>query len=222
MAYKSILLAATTLVLSTSVNAIPVTFNYEGTVNNVAPELSNYFSVGDLFTGAYTFESTALADASGPRLSVYKDILSGQFTVGTYTGYLSAGQIGVGDDLFPDSASNFHDLYAPRVGSPLHGAVTGPTIGAYDISIWGITLIDHTGTVFNSQELPLIPPDLAAFDTSFLRIGFQDFSSNSSRVPQVSVFDFHLTGSLTAVPEPSIMWLLGSGIVLIGIARRKA
>ena len=52
-------------------------------------------------------------------------------------------------------------------------------------------------------------------------LSFDVYQVGTGTNPDVNPFGLLYTGTLTSVPEPSIILLLGSGLVLIGFVRRK-
>ena len=79
--------------------------------------------------------------------------------------------------------------------------------------------------VYGPDNALLINAATSAGGLFFWAIGesFSDLNFvGSNNLPAGFVNDYLITFNIASVPEPSIIWLLGSGLALIGFARRKA
>jgi hypothetical protein len=167
-----------------------ITFYFQGTVNNVNPVLSGEFSVGERFSGSYTFDSDTPNTSGGdpPNFGLYTGALTAlSFTIDSYTGSATDGDINVWDNVPSDTYQ-----VTSRV-------VTGPNVSDFELTLFQLEIGDSTNTALTSVALPLTPPNLEDFDRGFLRIGFQ--RPGEAFTPQVTVFNFNETGVLAAVPD---------------------
>ena len=95
------------------------------------------------------------------------------------------------------------------------------TTGFVSGSFNGFRITDYTGTVADFTDVSINSiTNMLGFDAS--RISFTadtidiNFASLNFTADTFAGFD------IASVPEPSIIWLLGSGVLLMGFARRKA
>ena len=80
-------------------DAVPVTFNFSGTISFSDPSLTPIM-VGQPITGSYTFASTTADTNPLSFIGNYLNTLqSGSITVGAYTGNITGGSINVLNNL---------------------------------------------------------------------------------------------------------------------------
>ncbi len=190
------------LAASSSAHASLVTFRFEGEVSSVDSELLGPFSIGEMFTGTYTFDSDALTDAlssSVPPVYVWRDAITEiSFTMGEYVASATNGNI-------------IYDIEDPP------GYYEANSFGP-----WSASPVDND-TLFSSRlswvpsRLQATPPVDPAFtpEGNFL-VTFKDPLDRSH-------FVIGTLSSVSAIPIPSAVYLFGTGLIaLIGIARKKA
>lgn len=74
-----------------------------------------------------------------------------------------------------------------------------------------------TPHLVSSDELPLEPPDISLInEVSWFKIA----NRGGGCAPEYDCVDFQIS-QLSEVPSPPALWLIGTGLGLIGIARRK-
>ena len=184
--------------------AVDITFGFSGIVTAVDPSLTAEFSVGEQVLGSYTFDSTTPDSDPDVTVGEYTNAVS-DFSAtfgGDYTVTEGANNvISVGDD-----APN--DAYTVLLTDPV-----APTVAGLDLAVLAIGLIDTSATVFNSDALPLTPPDISGFDfDSSFSLYFNPSGLNQS-------VDFQMTSLTLIIPEPTALALAVP--CLLGIVSRR-
>ena len=204
---------------TTTAQAAAVTYYFGGTLDAVSGVPS--LSVGDSFTGSFTFESTSvnLNSFPSPNIADYVDSSSAiEVTVNGYSfssvNTSACASVACGGILVYNDAPTLGDYF--QASSSVYGIlapVTGPNLAGLGTSLsLVLALQDSTGTVFNSTALPL-SLTLSSFDQA--RFGLIDGSSGSP------------TGSLTylsttaPVPEASTSAMLALGLSALTFVRRR-
>jgi hypothetical protein len=145
-----------------------ITFAFSGTVNDVDFDTGTpaEFAVGDAFSGSYTFDSTDADSNVSPNNGYYlSSIATLSFSAGTYSGSFANGNILVRDDV------PVQDLYRVETQST---ALPGPSVLGLPLDSFTLEINDFTGTVFSSDVLLLVPPDLTDFQSTTLELLFFD------------------------------------------------
>ncbi len=150
--------------------ATPLTFVAEGTVDYVDPQLSGNFSLGDIFTVVYTFESATPDSNPSPNRGDYSNAITAlSTTVGTYNATYAGNNI----------LMVFNDLGSDQYFISLLESMSGPSVNGFDLSDHQgpiLQLRDPTGTAFTTDALPTSPPNPADFISggTFLALEFVD------------------------------------------------
>ena len=201
------------------VEAVPITFTFEGTVVSVDPVLGEIFDRSQVLSGTYTFESTT-KDISprDPNRGAYR-VLDLTYTIGSYTGTLDGSHGGV----IPIMAflNNLNKVY--RDSYAMTARTSGPSVAGYSPD--GFSFFnDYRDGQFSDDSLPLTPPPLLNVYGNRWNAGFwyRDEKLNIFKKARVK-------GKLTAlgispdpahVPAPATMFLLTSGLLaLVGFRR---
>jgi hypothetical protein len=196
---------------SAPARAASVTLPFAGTLDFVDPTLAGVFSVGQILTGTYTFESTTPARAgSDSTTSVFDALTNLNFTLGSY----SASSSGAPEiQIDNDPTAPFFDRYA--IVSRASDGLTGPPAAGQPLSTFVFRLDDSTNTVFTDALILPTSLNLSRFDS---RQFFLFFGSPASPV----IISGAITSLATDVPEPSSLMPAGIGLLgLLGFGRRR-
>ncbi|UCC28835.1 MAG: PEP-CTERM sorting domain-containing protein [Phycisphaerales bacterium] len=182
----------------------PATFEFAGEITYVADDdglLGGAVAVGSPFSGLYTFESTTPdSDLDEPRRGLYADTIS--FVSGEIAGIPFLGPLAPTDFVdvrdFPNTSFDHYLVYAE----------VELLSTALDFKL---RLGDQSGTAFQSDSLPLVPPDLALFDSTRFAV-----FDGSETIP------LRVEGYVTwLVPEPGTVVLLAFATLII-LRRKKS
>jgi PEP-CTERM motif len=206
-------LSAALFCVWSAVGAVPLranthTFAFTGEVTSVDSPLTSQFSIGDLLSGVYSFDDTAVDTNASADTGFYEDALF-EVTVSFDNGYSAQfDPLGISQLILVDnSSSDLYDLEIP---------MTGPPVSALEPDLMAITLIDNDGTMLTSDDLPTSPPETSLAETADGLLRFPTGPMTSSLV------QFDLL-SLTSVPEPSTAALMAfMGGMLLQWRRRSA
>ena len=192
--------------------AVPIDFKFKGEVTSAFFDPFDPFAgridFGTSFVGHYIFESTTPDAIPDP-------------TVGSYSNFGTPFGVSVNIGGIDFSTSDFLNIGVANdigAGTDLYTVLGQQGIpgGLEDSLSIQLFLEDPTGTAFDSDALPLAPPDLSNF-------ALRSFLLDGVRTAGGTTFQFQIQGSLTAlaVPEPSTGLLLAIGLVGLSLVRHR-
>lgn len=171
--------------------AVVVTFDFAATVTS---QDSLGLSVGDVVTGSFSYDNAV------------PDFNIGNTTNGVYfqnqTLYFSVGALSASAPFDVVTIDDSPDANPDRLFA-----------GTSSTSDWAVVLrlLDSTQTVFTSDALPALLPDLGAFDQRMM-----EFELFNDELDLVGTFSASVTSlALSEVPEPSSFAMVG-GMALAG------
>jgi hypothetical protein len=205
---------------SGAVEAVPVTFNFTGTVTQSNFDPSDPFAgtiaPNTSFSGSYTFDSTVLD-------SIPLDLQNASYQ---HAGPPYGANVTIGGNPFSTNDSLAvnvtngsppnEDFYGVLACSP---DLSSCTIGPLTIEL---SLRDLDGTTFLTDASPLVPPPLANFEIRDFHLIRNTFDEFGSLVEQVQI-DGEITSLTLApanggnqIPAPDVLWLLGTALAALG------
>lgn len=136
-----------------------ITFEAVGYVQSVSPELSNAsIEPGDPIEITYTFDSnTADSNPSEDLGRYYNAVLGATFQIGDFVATSNTGQIAVQDDAWFSTDAEGNKIYGDAYWMSTY-SVTAPQIDGLDVYVAGFNYVNLDTTIFDSDSLPLDPP----------------------------------------------------------------
>lgn len=183
-----------------SAMAATITYNFQGTVDQVGNQVLSQFANPSSMFGSITVTNHVPAP---PGLTESYSIQSFQVTMGSYTATMgTSGQIDIRNG---NGVGLGADRFIVTVNSPSGDDVNFFVPRLFEINLRG------PGSLFSSDALPSPVPSISSFNTRTFRLQFGGGNGLPTRVSG-------LMTSLTAVPLPAAVILFGVGLVaLIGL-----
>ena len=213
-------------------HASPITFEFTGILPTVAqggdPAFSSVFNGGETVTATYTFDSGLVNIVPGTNEGFYQPLSAFKIQIGERSWELGAGS---GSSIyirnrFESFGGSGLDWYWVGGASP----IVGPAIAGMDVNLMAVIMTTNAFDFMPSDALPLTPPDVtpflspvgpSAYAVYKIQLGFSDYSAGGP-YPENHYLDTTIASAqIKAVPEPSTMLLLGSGLLgLIGFRKK--
>jgi PEP-CTERM motif len=204
-----------------------IAFAFHGDVKSVSPELVGHWQFDGPFNGAFGFNSETEDEFIGdPNRGMYRDALGfGHVIVGgpIFFGPDYLAQIFDGDIFVQNNSPAGYDYYEVRAGDGTCGdsEIAGPAANGWELCGFDLTLFDFDSLAFDSDQLPLIPPNLDDFEAGSLRLIFG--RPDTAHRPQVIAVSWpNQAGARFFIAEPGTFALFGLGLLGLGMTRRRA
>ncbi len=201
--HSALLLAA--CLCADELSAAVVTFGFSGTlttVQNPSNVLSASISFGTPFTGILTYDTSKIlggadADPSTNSGSYYFNSNGGLwFSVNVGGHSFDVTTPSPGDpnaDILIYNFSDPQDAFWVDASAPTIRMDGAGLPGSYTVSGMSFLLFDNSGLVYTNDVLPLVPPNLSAFDSHHLDIYAYTPGSGTT---------FYVTGNITNISAP--------------------
>lgn len=204
--------------LTLDASAASISWIATGQITQIESDLVTDLQVGDLFTLRINFDSlTPDLDSSDDRGRYLGEWIT--LDIGTYQAQ-NLGSVNYAPQISVSNQWNgaAGDELTFNSGIKAHSA---PLLGDRELVSIVSQFRDDQGSIFNSDSLPSIPPDLELIEQANLELLF-----SNNYTPGIGAFDarwiYGNITSITAVPVPTAFWLFGSGLIgLLSVAKRK-
>jgi hypothetical protein len=207
------LLIAVGFSLTLPVQAEITKYYFSGAVDTVAPSLSEYVSLGTLYSGWFELDDAISNSSSFPIRGQYVGALvAGSVSMGSITANVSGGAAQVQP---PPAYNLFNTVAGAAYGLGGTVTVTGSPQGWSGLG-WGFQLGSSTGSAFSSTSFPTISQitNLSLYDSKAFHLLLSD-----------GTYSHSISSTLTSVvpiPEAESYALMALGIGLVGwLARRR-
>ena len=192
-----------------AVDAAPITFSFEGVVDDDPFALFNDpFGSPATVVGTYTFDSAMPQVLATANSGGYADAAPNAGMTMLFANTFDASVVG------PYIANQLNITVNNDFPGPLDQYLVTGTSSTNSFLSLELTLEDFTGTALLTTALPLAPPSLGAFASP--RFSFATFDGNNDvQAGGVLTSLVCVAGCTNTVPEPSTAWLLLAAIALL-------
>ena len=167
------------------------------------PDISSVINLGDTFYTQFTYESDAIDANPDSAFGYYPDALTSMTII--FESGIVFSLAGSGDMIVTDGGGGYGLFSASGELQPVSIFSDVSVASGWDIILW-------------SDELSSLPMPPQVIDTALMHIDAQ-VGGEHVRIEGTISSPFI---PIHTVPEPSIALLLISGLVVFGVARRKA
>lgn len=213
--------AVTALLFATPASAVPTTLRINATVILYANDLGLLpftATAGDSFYVDYTFESGIADSNAAPEIGTYDNALLG------YTATVNGVSLSPGVSTTGNFIQVLNDYGSPDDSSDAYNVASGQiVVGQNSYSLYALLENPYNSAPvapFASANLPLTPWDLSAFTNRSLDIAVFTTVNGQLRSNQLSGAITSITAP-TVVPVPGALWLLATGIGVLGLRGRR-
>lgn len=214
-------LAVAASLFAVPASAVPTTLRINATVTLYANDLGLLpftATAGDSFYVDYTFESGIADSNPSPDIGTYDNALLG------YTAVVNGVSLSPGVSNVGNFIQVLNDYGSPDDSSDAYNVASGfITAGENSYSLYALLENPYNSAPvepFTSAVLPLAPWDVSAFTNRSLDIAVFTTVNGQLRSNQLSGAITSIT-TPTVVPVPGALWLLGTGIGMLGLRGRR-
>jgi hypothetical protein len=214
-------LAVAASLFAAPASAVPTTLRMNATVVLYANDLGLLpftATAGDSFYVDYTFESGVADSNASPEIGTYDN------AVLAYTAVVNGVSLSPGVSTVGNFIQVLNDYGSPGDSSDAYNVASGfLAVGENSYSLYALLENPFNSAPvepFTSADLPLVPWDLSAFTNRTLDIAVFTTVNGQLRSNQLSGAITSIT-TPTVVPAPGALWLLATGIGVLGIRARR-